>query len=240
MSAEARSMGREGGVFIGISATGCWGKTSGVRGRFYPERLLIYHAGTGKTTFLAYLKVTTLFLLGFFDFIVVPAYLQASHPILPTIGVGLCGIIPVIYVTWSTSPFIASMHLHLPPYARWSQSILERFARTAPPNTRLDITTMSLIGKPRVSSVTLADLRPARERLGMVNYVRDATVANANRKWWRFRAVTKFHVHDGMERSVKEGWVWGPLADGIAKRAAARWGDGGGKDDGVVGSGEKK
>ncbi len=52
----------------------------------FPERLIIYHAGTGKTTFLACLKVTTLFLFGFFDMIMTPAYFAAGEPLVKTAG----------------------------------------------------------------------------------------------------------------------------------------------------------
>ncbi|KAL2271242.1 hypothetical protein VTJ83DRAFT_613 [Remersonia thermophila] len=222
----------------------------------YPDRLIIYHAGTGRTTFLACLKVTTLFIFGFFDLIMTPAYLAAGEPLLKTAGVALCGIVPAVYVAWTTSPFVAAVHVYLPPYARWSRAILERFARSAPPNTRIDVTTMSLIGKPRVSSMVLSDLRPAvvvaasaasaapssggpaggrwrrnglwdrlrdnlGRRLGTVNYVRDTTVADRGRKWWRFRAVGQFFIRDDAMGSVKNGWVWKELREGIAKRAAA-------------------
>ncbi|KAK3300522.1 uncharacterized protein B0H64DRAFT_17600 [Chaetomium fimeti] len=204
----------------------------------YPERLIIYHAGTARTTFIACLKVTTLFVFGFFDMIMTPAYITAGQPLLNTAGVALCGLIPAAYVAWSTTPFVAAVHLHLPPYARWSRAILERFARTAPPNTRLDVTTMSLIGKPRVSSMVLSDLRPAppasaRARLGTVNFVRDTALADAQRKWWRFRAVANFNVQEGVEDTVKTGWVWRDVREGIVKRAAA------GGDQGNVGGGKK-
>jgi hypothetical protein len=196
-----------------------------------------------ETTFLACLKVTTLFIFGFFDMIMTPAYIAAGEPLLKTAGgmspfpslspliavsqsltqpptVALCGLIPAAYVAWSTSPFVATIHLHLPPYARWSRAILERFARTAPPNTRLDVTTMSLIGKPRVSSMVLSDLRPENRRLGMVNYVRDTSIADAKRKWWRFKAIGEFNVHG--ETGVKTGWVWKELKEGIARRSVAQ------------------
>jgi hypothetical protein len=219
--------------------------------------LIIYHAGTGseststslhlvhtstntppETTFLACLKVTTLFVFGFFNMIMVPAYIAAGEDPLKTAGgmspspfpppnnsntthtVALCGLIPAIYVAWSTGPFVAAIHMHLPPYARWSRSILERFARTAPPNTRIDVTTMTLIGKPRVSSMVLSDLRPESRRFGMVNYVRDTSLANAQRKWWRFRAVGEFNVHEQGDGGLKTGWVWKEVKEGIAKRAA--------------------
>ena len=100
--------------------------------------------------------------------------------------------------------------------------MLKRFARTAPPSTRLDITTMTLIGKPRVSSVTVADLQPVQHRLGMVNYVRETAALNAKRKWYRFRAVGKFHVQAGNDEKIKTGWVWREIADAIAKRQVPR------------------
>ena len=45
-----------------------------------PERLIIYHAGTGRTTFMAMLKITTLFMGAFFCFIVAPSYIKAGKP----------------------------------------------------------------------------------------------------------------------------------------------------------------
>jgi hypothetical protein len=50
------------------------------------ERLLIYHAGTGRITFLAMVKVTTLFLGAFFTFVVVPGYIKAEKPEWETVG----------------------------------------------------------------------------------------------------------------------------------------------------------
>ncbi|KAK4132392.1 hypothetical protein BT67DRAFT_385591 [Trichocladium antarcticum] len=173
--------------------------------------------------------------------VMTPAYLAAGEPLLRTAGVALCGLIPAAYVAWATAPFVASVHLHLPPYARHSRAILERFARTAPPNTRLDVTTMSLIGKPRVSAFTLSDLRPAtatatataiigwdnmglRRRLGTVNYLRDTAIVDRKRKWWRFRAVGGFNIQEHpdvrqRDRNLKTAWVWGVVREGIERRA---------------------
>lgn len=60
-----------------------------------PERLLIYHAGTGRTTFLACLKVTTLFGLAFFTFLVAPAYVAASKPLWQIMG----GMVPPFVIS---------------------------------------------------------------------------------------------------------------------------------------------
>ena len=49
-------------------------------------RPCIAAARAAETTFLACLKVTTLFVFGFFDMIMTPAYLQAGEPLLKTAG----------------------------------------------------------------------------------------------------------------------------------------------------------
>jgi hypothetical protein len=123
----------------------------------------------------------------------------------------------------------------VPPFARQSRDLLARWARGGPPSSAganagassssqviLDISTMSPIGKPRTSSVLATDLSPAHRRLGTVNFVRDARVADAARPWWRFRAVREFGVAPGGggESSVSNGWVWGEVVAGIEKRAA--------------------
>lgn len=51
-----------------------------------PERVIIYHAGTGRTTFLAMLKLTSLFIGAFFCFIAVPTYIKADKPPEETAG----------------------------------------------------------------------------------------------------------------------------------------------------------
>ena len=47
---------------------------------------MIYHAGTGRTTFLAMVKITTLFMGAFFCFVVAPSYVKAEKPEWETAG----------------------------------------------------------------------------------------------------------------------------------------------------------
>lgn len=101
---------------------------------------------------------------------------------------------PLLFIAYTTAPFVTHVHIHLPPQARTSRVVLERYIRSLPPTTELTITTMSLIGKPRYSSVKAGDLRPVNKRFGLINYVRDATAENQTRKWYQFRAVSNFHI----------------------------------------------
>ncbi|KAK2676476.1 hypothetical protein RAB80_008662 [Fusarium oxysporum f. sp. vasinfectum] len=173
-----------------------------------PEKLIIYHAGTGRITFMAMLKITTLFLGAFFCCVVAPSYIKAEKPELLTAGVVLCGIIPVIFVTYITSPF--------------------RFIKNLPPTTPLTLTTMSAISKPRYSSMHAGDLSPVRRRLGLINYVRDTKEENAKRKWYMFRAVGKFYVQDKRPQTrvryqkktdKVDGWIWDVIKERIDNRA---------------------
>ncbi|KAH7179349.1 uncharacterized protein B0J16DRAFT_346690 [Fusarium flagelliforme] len=193
-----------------------------------PERLIIYHGGTGRTTFMAMLKITTLFLGAFFCGIVAPSYVKAEKPEWVTASIILCGIVPIFFVGYITSPFVTHIYIRLPPYARTSRPILERFVKTLPPTTPLTLATMSAISKPRYSSVQAGDLSPVRRRFGLVNYVRDTTEENAQRKWYMFRAVGKFYVQDAKpttrvryqkKKDKVDGWIWDSIKERIDSRA---------------------
>ncbi|KAK0660483.1 hypothetical protein QBC41DRAFT_383630 [Cercophora samala] len=184
----------------------------------YPERLMIYHAGTGKTTFLGTLRFATLLLFAGFGLVLTPHYIKSGAPIQYPLASLACGLIPLVYVGYFTTPFVTFIHLRLPPYARWSTPILQRFARTAPPDTQVDITTLSLTGTPRHSSMVLSDLRATRERFGMVNFRRETKGLNEKRKWWRWRAVGGFNIQEGNEKNCRAGWVWKEVAEGIRGR----------------------
>ncbi|PQK09891.1 hypothetical protein BB8028_0002g02150 [Beauveria bassiana] len=199
-----------------------------------PERLLIYHAGTGRTTFLAMLKVTTLFIGAFFCFVAVPSYISADKPVSETVKIALCGVIPFFFVTYTTAPFVTHLYIHLPVSARTSRAALERFVRAAlPPSARLTATTMSAIGKPRYSTLCAGDLRPVKRRFGLVNYARDAGAENRGRRWYELPAVKQFHVPEGgggggaakdktirkEGRRLVEPWIWDAIKEKIAKRS---------------------
>ncbi|KAH8158279.1 hypothetical protein CIB48_g9966 [Xylaria polymorpha] len=147
--------------------------------QFHPK-LCVYHAGTGRITFLACLKLSTLFIFAFFGFVVTPAYYKKE---------GLSPTVVRMFVAYTTSPFVTFIHMRLPPFARQSEEMLRRYVRTLSPQTELDITTMSLIAKPRVSVVKLSDLAPVSRRFGIVNMARDTAVDNAKRRWYMFPAV---------------------------------------------------
>lgn len=146
-----------------------------------------------------------------------PLPLQASPSNHGTVAV--CGLIPLTFVAYVTSPFVTMIHIHLPPLARHSRESLTRFVRALPPQTRLQATTLSLIAKPRVSYFTLGELFPANRRWGTVNFARDTEWEERARKWYNFRAVGGFNIQ-GSNKGVKEAWVWDAVKEKAKQNAA--------------------
>ncbi|KAI0598965.1 hypothetical protein F4775DRAFT_591753 [Biscogniauxia sp. FL1348] len=162
----------------------------------YPERLCVYHAGTARVMLLACLRVTTLFMFVFFGFVVTPLYIDREGLLsINAAKSALTGIVPLVFVSYVASPFVTFIHIRLPPYARQSKEMLQRFVKYLPPDNQLEITTMNFLAKPRLSKVMTSELRKDAGRFGLVNWTRDTTAENAKRKWYMPRAIGKFSVH---------------------------------------------
>ncbi|KAI0178948.1 hypothetical protein GGR52DRAFT_282276 [Hypoxylon sp. FL1284] len=173
----------------------------------YPERLCVYHAGTARITFLACLKISTLFIFVFLGFVVMPAYYERDGLSPTVLRTTLSAAAPMVFVAYITSPFVSFIHMRLPTAARGSEDMLRRFLRSIPPKTELTVTTMSFIAKPRVSNVRLEELFPANKRFGIVNLARDTATDNASRKWYMFRAVGDFCAPPA-NNTTRTPWVW--------------------------------
>lgn len=127
------------------------------------------------------------------------------------------GTIPLLSVAYISSPFVANIHLRLPTFARNSRDLLVRYSQNLPKDAKLEITTMNFIGKPRISLIRAADLRPVRERFGLVNYRRDNNDLDSKRPWWMGKAVRQFGVHGGTHLKDGNG-IWENVNRGLAKR----------------------
>ncbi|KAL8393308.1 hypothetical protein RB595_003188 [Gaeumannomyces hyphopodioides] len=188
-----------------------------------PARLLIYHGSTARITFLACLRLGTLFICVFFCLAVTPAYLRESggdsEALLKAGAALLSGLVPFVFVYLSTAPFVAFIHLPLPPFARQSKELLKRFAASVPDTTSLEITTISLIGKPRVTRVPVASMVPTSERFGLVNYVVRPAPAAPARSLLNRGPPTKFSIQHNSRGDAREAWVWDSVAAAIARRS---------------------
>jgi hypothetical protein len=111
----------------------------------------------------------------------------------------LSGITPFLVFLTLSSPFVCYMHLRLPAFARQSRELLVRYSKNLPKTAEVDITTMNLIGRPRVSRIKLSELHPHKQSIfnGYANYARDTTEVNAKRPWWMGKAVRLFSIPEG-------------------------------------------
>lgn len=123
----------------------------------------------------------------------------------------------MLFVAYTSGPFVNYIHLRLPRFARHSHNLLVRYSRNLPKDAELDITTMNVIGKARVSRIKVSELFPVRRRFGLANFARDTDAINAKRPWWMGKAVKQFGVHGGTG-TVKEGGVWENVEKCIRRR----------------------
>ncbi|KAK7544342.1 uncharacterized protein J3D65DRAFT_609280 [Phyllosticta citribraziliensis] len=139
----------------------------------YPERLLIYNAGTGKTAFIGTYKVLclTLFALGCYKLAPLAYGGTDSHGLF----VAAILIVPnlvLLLTTLLTAPFTNSIFLWIPREARRSHENLMRYLKTLPQSARIDLITMRLSGLHKTTRTTLGELREFRGGFGAANWVR--------------------------------------------------------------------
>ena len=194
----------------------------------YPERLLIFHGGTGRIAFLASLKMTTVVVAGLFTFVLVPKYviMDATKPLTVSLAAAVCGIIPFAFVWRTTYPMVTYMHVRIPAYARTTRSALEKWLnRGVNPTTEMEITSMTFLARPKQVVVRVADLMPSNQMLGHANWrvapgahVNEGPLIRRGGKWWHAPPLKEFSIA-GSNRGAREGWVWTELSRQIERRA---------------------
>ena len=128
----------------------------------------------------------------------------------------LSGLIPMIFVSYSTAPFVNYIHLRLPPFARISRENVLRYSNSLPRNAMLEITTMNIAGKPRLSRVEAADLYAVKRRFSLANFAQSTTRKDAKRPWWAMKPVKEFAILGRSGRTREDG-VWENVAKSIKR-----------------------
>ena len=135
------------------------------------------------------------------------------------------GAIPMLFVGYTTKPFVNYVHIRLPIFARQSQEHLLRWSKNIAPETEIDMTTLRLDGLPRVSRMRVVDLRERkRSALSVANLARVPARSDSTkeRSWWTRREVTQFFVrhHEGKGR---EPAIWLSVLEAIRTRKGPGW-----------------
>jgi len=189
----------------------------------YPERLLIYHAGTGRTAFIGCMKVTTIMIFGFFSLLIAPSHLLHSiegSPIWFAPTAVFFGVAPMVFFTALSKPYVTYIHLRVPPFARNSSELLSRFSKNPPKDTKIELTTLNLIGMQQVTRVLVSDLVPFKRRFSLANYALLAEKIERTKKlpWWKGMPLTKYAVLGGAGK-VREAGLWENISKVIQRRA---------------------
>ncbi|KAH8693858.1 hypothetical protein BGW36DRAFT_361690 [Talaromyces proteolyticus] len=160
-----------------------------------PEKLLIYHGGTGRGVFLGMLRGATIFVCGVSTLIIAPAFFADEFPayLAPLIVIG--GALPLAFVAYTTAPFVNHIYLHLPAFARKSRETALDYARNLPSTAMVSIRTMKITLIPRVTEVHVSNLVPDKALLRPVSFRNRDPVSVP---WWRGGTLKQFYA---MEKS---------------------------------------
>lgn len=76
------------------------------------------------------------------------------------------GAIPMIVVGVATAPFVNSVSLYIPEFARRSRDVLIRYSTNLPKDAQLEFVTARLLGLPKTTGVRLSEMRALPSRWG--------------------------------------------------------------------------
>lgn len=117
------------------------------------------------------------------------------------------GAIPMVFVTYTTAPFVSYVHIKLPAFARRSKEQLVKWIEQVPANTEIDLTTMRFSGRVRVCRMLLSDLKETKARLGVANLARASnSTVSKSRPWWMGREPDCFYVANDIVKGRKFVW----------------------------------
>lgn len=68
------------------------------------------------------------------------------------------GAIPMIVVGFATAPFVNSVNLYIPEFARRSRDVLIRYSQNLPKDAQLEFITMQLFGLLKIIGMRLLEI----------------------------------------------------------------------------------
>ncbi|KAL4946711.1 hypothetical protein BDV06DRAFT_54804 [Aspergillus oleicola] len=180
-----------------------------------PERILIYHGGTGRTLFLGVLRITTIFVFGASCLVVAPAFMSDEFPSYLGPAIVLGGALPMLFVAYTSAPYVNFVHLALPISVRRSREQAVQYAKQLPQTATLYFNTMKFNTIPRQTEVRLADLVPDKSP------IRPVTFRNKNplpRPWWRGKSLQQFFTAEKSKPGKQSGTFYPELWENVYKQ----------------------
>lgn len=108
----------------------------------------------------------------------------------------LGGAFPMVFVSYTTGPFVNQVVLVLPRAAKQSADIMNKYLRNISPETKLSIETMKFNFWPRRTEVAVKDLALVSSKLRPVTF-RHTRPKTENHSWWDLPRTTFFAPING-------------------------------------------
>ena len=127
-------------------------------------------------------------------------------------SVAVASAVPLFYVVYYASPFVAYVHIKLPLFARRSREQLLRWSQNIPPDTEVEMTTIKSYGSLRTTRMPISELQPIKARFGIENLVRvpkstARSSTGTQRPWWALKEQSLFFVGTERRKTVETA-VW--------------------------------
>lgn len=116
---------------------------------------------------------------------------------------------PMLFVAFTSAPYVNFVHLALPAFARRSREAAIHYAKDLPPTAILYLNTMRFNTIPRTIQVRVGDLIPDKHAFRPVVFRNTKPV---ERPWWMGKHQTQFYTGDhsqpGRQSSAFYPEVW--------------------------------
>ena len=129
--------------------------------------------------------------------------------------VTMAGAVPLLFVSYTTAPFVNFVHMALPVFARRSREQVTQYAKNLPPSATLYINTMKFTTIPRQTEVRLGDLVPDRAALRPVSF-RNKNPALP--PWWKLKTQDQFYTREGSKPARQSSTVYTDLWEDIYRQ----------------------
>ncbi|RAK86771.1 hypothetical protein BO79DRAFT_152920 [Aspergillus costaricaensis CBS 115574] len=181
-----------------------------------PEKVVVYYSGKGRTAVVGTLKLVSLLIFGVSCFLLAPAFASSDeHPwyLAPAIAIG--GTLPMIFILYTTAPFVVYVHVAIPAFARRSRETMIEYVKNLPPTATLYMTTIRSSSLPQQTEVRLGDLVLNKSFLRPVTFTNSKPAPSP---WWAGKTPQHFYTDVRAQRSTESPNYFPTLWDDVFKK----------------------
>ncbi|GKZ20757.1 hypothetical protein AbraIFM66951_003058 [Aspergillus brasiliensis] len=181
-----------------------------------PEKIVVYYSGKGKTAVVGTLKLISVLIFGVSCFLLAPAFASSDeHPwyLAPAIAIG--GTLPMIFILFTTAPFVVYVHVAIPAFARRSRETMIEYVKNLPPTATLYMTTIRPTSLPQQTEVRLGDLVRNKSLLRPITFTNSKPAPSP---WWAGKTPQHFYTDAKAQRSTQSPNYFPALWENVYKQ----------------------